>query len=35
VGVWTEDGNLNPTWHLLSSNTNGWTVAGAGSPGIR
>ncbi len=35
LGVWTEDGNLNPTWHLLSSNTNGWIVTGAGSPGIR
>ncbi|MGO9327862.1 MAG: FG-GAP repeat domain-containing protein [Steroidobacteraceae bacterium] len=35
LGVWTEDGNLNPTWHLLSSNTNGWVVTGAGSPGIR
>ncbi len=35
VGVWIEDGNLNPTWYLLNSNTNGWTVTGAGSPAIR
>jgi FG-GAP-like repeat len=34
LGVWIENGNLQPTWHLLSSNTNGWQVTGAGSPGI-
>ena len=35
VGVWIENSGLNPMWHLLSSNTAGWSVTGAGSPGIR
>jgi hypothetical protein len=34
LGVWIENGSLNPTWHLLSGSTNGWIVTGAGSPGI-
>jgi len=30
LGVWVENGNLNPTWHLLSNNLNGWSVVGSG-----
>ena len=30
LGVWVENSSLNPTWELLSSNTNGWSVVGTG-----
>jgi len=30
LGVWVENGSLNPTWKLLSANTNGWFVIGSG-----
>ncbi len=30
LGVWVENSSLNPTWELLSSNTNGWSAVGSG-----
>ncbi len=30
LGVWVENSSLNPTWELLSPNTNGWSVVGTG-----